>query len=373
MNAARATILLIAGITIAFLLFGLTPRSKMQRTWPPTPALTEAPKIAVQTPATEPAPLLTDELAERRLRMMNGTNRTEFALSPQEIYSYVEANHSNALSLVTAFQATHDKEFLKRAAERFPRDPLVQSKVLLNDLFPEDRAKWIQALKESSPDNSLGGLLAARELVKNGDFAHAQEELRAIEGKTFNDFTHESMQGLEEAYLSAGRSIAEAKTLGASEVELPHYAQFKWLGNQFVDKAKEFAAQGNQDKQIEYLAENWEVATQFRRASQHGTLLGDLVGLAMQNNSLRAWPAGVEAPTGEPEKWGKAEDVLAANAAYRKDIHAGTDLFNKWFPSAPDSEVITYMDRTKALGEQNALQWLRDRHPELIQAQAVNL
>jgi hypothetical protein len=366
MSAARVTILLIVGIAIAFLLFALSPSTKLQRIAPP-PASAPSASAPIQSAANDdPAPLLTDAMAERRLRMMNGTNRTEFALTPQEVYSYLEANHSNAVSLLTAYQSTHDIEFLKRAAERFPKDPMVQTRVLLNDLYPEDRAKWIEALKASSPDNSMGGLLAARELVKKGDFNAAREELRPLEGKTFNDFYRESMQGLEEAYLSAGRSVAEAKTLGASEVELPAYAQFKWMGNQFVDKAKEFAAAGDQDKQLDYLAENWEIAMQFRRAGAKGTLLSDLVGLAMQNNSLRNWPAGVEAPTGEPEKWGKTEDIIAANTAYRKNMRDITDIFNKWFPSAPDQEIITYMDRTKTLGERNAFQWLRDRHPELL-------
>src|SRR4051812_47453244 len=64
-----------------------------------------------------PAPSTVDMEAERRLRMISGsTNRSDFQLTPAEIYVYLEANHSNAVSLVTAFQATHDAEFLKRAA-----------------------------------------------------------------------------------------------------------------------------------------------------------------------------------------------------------------------------------------------------------------
>lgn len=294
--------------------------------------------------------------------MISGsTNRGDFKLSPQEVYTYLQAAHSNAVSLVTAFQATHDPEFLKQAAERFPNDPLVQSKILANDIFPGERAKWIEALKKSSPENSFPNLMAARDALKQGDTTRALAELNAAGSKGFNDFTRESMQGLEEAYLSAGRTLPEAKALGTAEITLPHMVQFNGLGRDLQKAAYERAGAGDTAGQLQFLKANYDAGAQFRLSPTQGILITDLVGLGMQNATLRAWPAGTPAPFLDAAP----ADSLAANIAYRKDIQVGAPLFEKWFPTAPEQEVINYMDRAKSFGELEAIKWLRERHPEL--------
>ena len=59
-------------------------------------------------------------------------------------------------------------------------------------------------------------------------------------------------------------------------------------------------------------------------------------------------------------------DVLAANAVDSKALRSGEPVFAKWFPTAPDEEIITYMDMTKASGERDAMNWLRAQHPEFV-------
>jgi hypothetical protein len=318
--------------------------------------------IFTATPSSSTKASLEESEADRRARMMsNKANRDDFKLTLHDVLLYVEANRSNAVSLVTAFEATRDKDFLKAAAEKFPNDPFVQLKVLLHDVLPEERAKWIEAFKKSSPDNALANLLAARDAMKNGDVKGALAEIAASRSKPYDEMMRESAQALEEAYLAAGRSIGEAKALGMAEITLPHLAQLKKFGGEFLNLAEKSATSGDAKAQQDLLLINWQIGEKLRSAPDSSPLITELVGIAMQNATLKKWP--VETPFGDRS----ASEVIAANMAARAELQNAGPIFDAWFPTAPEQEVISYMDRIKSFGERDAMSWLRQRHPELAQ------
>lgn len=298
---------------------------------------------------------------ERRERMMsNKANREDLRLSEQDVYLYVQAKGSNSLSLVAAFESTRDKDYLKTAAEKFPNDPFVQAKALLwLDMSDQERANMIEQFKKSAPTNAFANFLAAQAAMKRGDTKTALAELAAAKTKGYDEYDRESAQGLEDAYLSAGRPEAEAKTLGMSEITLPQLAQFKMLGKEFVDLAEKAAASGDTKTQQELLMVNWEIGEKLRNATGLTPVITELVGIAMQNTTLGKWPDG--APINDRSK----EDVRAGNIAARKELQTLAPAFEKWFPTAPDDEVINYMDMLKTSGERQAFVWLREKHPEL--------
>lgn len=285
------------------------------------------------------------------LLMEGKLDRSEYALQPHEVAEYLRQNRTNAVSLLTAFAATHDREYLRMAGKAFPNDSYVQSQMLMHDVFPEDRQKWIDAFKASAPDNSFANLLSAQERMRAGDVAGALADVAAAQGKTFEDFTRQSMVSLTEAYMASGRSIAEANVAGSAEVLLPHLAQIKRLAEGLMAQAAENPAATQAA---------WQIGTHLRQENG-GILLTDAVGLAIQNILLRDWPAGQPAPFLDVS----VEEQLAANRAHRQNVQAGTALFDSWLPNAPEHEVISYIERIKTFGEWDALNWLRARHPEL--------
>ena len=129
------------------------------------------------------------------------------------------------------------------------------------------------------------------EAVKRGDTQAALAEVAASKGKNYNEFDKESAQGVEEAYLWAGRPEAEAKTLAMSEVTFPQFAEFKKLGREFVRMAEQSAAAGDAKTQQEMLMANWQIGNTIRNGGHDVTLITELVGIAIENLSLRAWPA----------------------------------------------------------------------------------
>jgi hypothetical protein len=295
--------------------------------------------------------------AERRLRMVsNQTNRADFKLSEQEIYLYLQANGSNAVSLITAFESSRDQEFLRAAAKNFPDSPLVQAKILMHDALPDERAKWIDAFKKSDPTNSLGNFFAAREAMKRGDITAALAEIAATRGKGYNEYLRESVQGLEDAYLAAGRTISEAKTLAVADLTLPHLIQMKETGTAFMNLAEQTADPKTQQA---YLMANWQIGQNLRTSPSQTPLITELVGIAMQNSTLGKWPAGTQFGNQPPT------EILDANKNLRREIQKAAPIFDKWFPTAPEDEVVNYFERTKANGERDAMLWLREQHPEL--------
>jgi hypothetical protein len=305
---------------------------------------------------------------ERRERMMSDkAYRDDFKLSEQDVYLYVQAKGSNALSLVAGFESTRNKDYLKAAVEKFPDDPFVQAKALLwLDLSPDERAKMLDAFKKSAPTNAFANFLAAQDAMKRGDAQTALAEITAAGDKGYNEFDRESTQGLEDAYLAAGHDVAEAKTLAMAEVTLPQLVQFKGLGRQFIDLAEKAAASGDTQAQQNLLMMNWEIGQKLRADSGTLPLIAELVGIAMQNATLSKWPAGVDFDGRS------ATDVLASNAAERNQLRVAGPIFEKWFPTAPEDEIINYMDTIKSSGERQAMAWLKEQHPEYAQIQAPN-
>jgi hypothetical protein len=269
----------------------------------------------------------------------------------------------SAFSLVAAFGVTRDRQYLREAATNAPNDPFVQTQVLLHNVFPEERQKWIDALEKSSPENSLANFFRSRELMAAGDVAGAVAEVDRARGKSLDDMAKEMAFAQEEAYLSAGRPPAEAKALGSAEVLLPHLAQFKRLGVDLADAATRYGAAGDTASQQEILAATWEIGRQLREDGRKGTLLNELVGLAVENNVLNKWPDGTDAPFLNRS----IEEQKAQNREFRAEVHDVSPILERWLPTASESDVIHYLDRLRMFGEWETFKWLRNQHPELMQ------
>lgn len=297
------------------------------------------------------------------------TENHEMRLTQVEIDEYLAKNGSNAVSLIVAFEALREPEYLKLAAASFPNNPLVQAKVIAHDIFPEDRWQWIEAFKQSAAGNSFPNFLAARELMDSGDAVGALREIREAMDKTYNDYTRESIFELERAYHGAERSDLDSKALASSGVHLPQFAALKSLASQMADLANSYGSSGDNASKQALLEGAWEMGTQLRMAGQQGILLSDLVGLAMQNLALQRWPPGVPAPFIE----NSVSDQLLANRRFRQELQSNSVLFDQWLSAANESDIIHYFDRLRTFGELNAMRWLREGHPELVAPQTVTL
>src|ERR1700722_15432195 len=111
----------------------------------------------------------------------------------KKVEAWLAQHNRNALSLLAAFHALDDTNYLNEAATNFPDNPQVELAVLARDEFPQDRRKWLDLFKNSSPSNSLANYLSAQDDLKNGNSDAAVQELQAASGKSqFDAFLTES-------------------------------------------------------------------------------------------------------------------------------------------------------------------------------------
>jgi hypothetical protein len=356
----------------ALLLLAVVVYSRLRQPSSVSKEQTEPPKLAIDAqnqafkrlPKFRPANRTSDEsnlklLDEGRMeKLREGEGRP---LSALELAGYLKMNHTNAHSLVTAFEASHDKSFLREAAEKFPSDPFVQAKVLMHDIFPEDRQKWADALKKSDPDNSFPYLLSAQDLVKKGDMAGALKEINSMGARKFEDYTRQSMADLEDAYISSGRPLLESKFQATSEILIPSLASFKQAATGLLqDSAAQFGKAGDYASEAAVLKAVWEMGSQLRR-DDNPVMITGLVGIAIQSMALKQWSGNGESPFPQ----GTVEERLAQNQALRQQVRDQNSVVDQWMPQATEPELLTYFDRMKIFGETEAIKWLQQRHPEI--------
>ena len=286
-------------------------------------------------------------------RMLAGDADTQ--LTREQLAEYLRQYGTNVETLL----ATQNNEYIKLAAELFPDDPRVQYAVIARDLFPEAKREWLERFKNSAPDNALASYLSAREFLKAGDREQGLKDLaEAVRRPHYNDYSLEQVQNMEDAQLSAGRSIAEAKVAAGSGLLLPQLAELKGLSQEMQKMQKEYMAAGD-TRSAEALAQmGRSLAQQLTTGEGSRVLINQLVGAAIERIVLS--PLGTDYQPSFLN--GTVQQRFDELQTFRQSVKDLTQGFEPWMANASEPELISYFDRMKLQGEYKALQWLRNRH-----------
>jgi len=279
----------------------------------------------------------------------------DLQLDREQLAEYLRQFGTNAETLL----ATQDKDYIRLAAELFPNDPRVQYAVITRDIFPEAKREWLDRFKQSAPDNAMANYLSAREHLKAGDREQGLQDLADAATKThFNDYTTEQVQNMEDAQLSAGRSLVEAKMAAGSELLLPQLAMFKSLAQEVQAMQKEYLAAGDPASAETLARLGHQLAHHLAEGEGSRTLIGQLVGVAIDRIVLSSLPQD-----GQPAFLdGTIQQRLDELNAVRQNIRTLTGGIDEMMGRATDNEIIGYFDRLKLQGEYQAMLWLRNRN-----------
>jgi RNA polymerase sigma factor (sigma-70 family) len=296
--------------------------------------------------------------AKSFLERLNDGDMSLSMLSREEADQFLALNKTNAQSLLAAFRVTHDIEYLRQAATNYPNDPSVLFRAVAHDAFPENRRSWLDQLKQADPENALAHYLSANQHWKDNDLRSAFQDLAQAAQKTgFQDYVTDHMQSLEEIYLSAGRTPAEAKALATHAVEMPHISQLSEMSKGMADLLKQYLNNGD-SASVENLARmGLSIAGHLNGVQDGGNLLGQIVGVKVEQrilgqldpNQRYAFLAGTV-----PERLG-ALDIR------EQSIRQDSQFVGQWIPRASAQEQMSYFDRLKLYGESAAIDWLRNR------------
>jgi hypothetical protein len=216
------------------------------------------------------------------------SNDDERAKVPQISRAQAEAwlakHNRNAMSLLAAFRAMGDTNYLNEAATNFPNDPHVELAVLAHYEFPADRRKWLDLFKQSSPSNSLANYLSAQDDFKNGKSDEAAQELLAASGKSqFDNFAMENQLDAEELYSASDKSPIEVVTDAMSDMAgetLPELAAFKRLAQGIGDLEQQYLTSGDADSAANLAQTGMMLANQLQNGDSGKYLINQLVGIA---------------------------------------------------------------------------------------------
>ena len=176
----------------------------------------------------------------------------------------------------------------------------------------------------------------------------------AASGKgQFSDYTLNRMQDDEEAYLAAGYSPAESKTIPAAQLLLPQLAPMKELSRYVVDLANSYRQAGDQASADAALQMMAALGQRYANGAAGEATISRLVGIAVEANALKAMdPNG---PYGSGETVKDRLDVLVQE---REQIRQLSSQIEALMPSMTPEDWISYKDRWRSFGEDAAGKWL---------------
>jgi RNA polymerase sigma factor (sigma-70 family) len=280
-------------------------------------------------------------------------------LTPAQVEAYLKANGRNASSLLAAYRTSHDPALQNEAMQKYPNDPQVAFEaVFKKDASPEEKRQWLDAFKQSAPDNALANYLSALNYFKAGQRDQAVQELTAASGKQqYQDYTQNRVQDDEEAYLSAGYSAAEAKSIALPWLMVPQFSPVKQLGLEMVDLASAYTQSGDQASAQATL----QIAANLGQRlgeSPDVCLLTPLVGIAVERMALNAMdPSSPYGNNGQT-----VQDRLNQIAQQKAAIKELADQADPLLENLPGQDWISYVDRHLIFGEEAAMRWVVSKY-----------
>jgi hypothetical protein len=281
----------------------------------------------------------------------------------QKVEEWLAMHHRSAASLLAAFHVLDDTNYLKEAATNFPNDPRIELAVLLRNVFPEDRHKWLDLFKTSSPSNSLANYLSAQAYFQNGQSEAAVKDLVTATGKPeFENYYLESQLDSEELGHFLGKSAldsSEAALAGSSEDLMLQLMTLKQLASQMTDLQKQELNVRDNDSAENLAQMGTMLGDQLSSGASGKYIINQLVGVNIETMMLQQ----LDPNTGYGFLDGQTPAQKLAELKQQKaDLSQLDKSFQAIAPNLTDAERVSFQERTKIYGEVAAMRWLVQQH-----------
>jgi len=328
--------------------------SRIARSKTRTPRL-PAPPVQVLASPVAPVP---DEL--RTTNLYSRFKGATLKLTSDQAETYLKENGRTAAALLAAFRTTGDPALLAEAMQKYPTDPQVNFEaVFKNDSSPEERRQSLDSFKRFASENALADYLSAADHFKSGQADEAVKDLISASAKhQFEDYTLDRVQNDEEAFLSAGYSVAEAKMASSMQLLLPQLRQMKELGLQTVELAKGYQQAGDDASGLAALQMVATLVQSYSNVTPGEAEVSQLVGVALERMALSKMDPNT--PYGSSGQ--TVEDRLNQLAQQRESLAELNRLLEPLLPNLSDQDWIIYKDRWRVFGEEAAVRWVINKH-----------
>jgi hypothetical protein len=291
-------------------------------------------------------------------------NAGQSKIPREKVEEWLAKRNRDAMSLLAAFRALGDTNYLNEAATNFPDNPQVELVVLAHDEFPEERRKWLDLFKNSQPSNSLANYLSAQDDFKNGNNDAGVQELQAASSKSqFDSFQTESRLDEEDLYLSSGYSQLDADKESMTGLALnliPELATYKQLAISINNLQQQQINSGDANSAANLAQIGMTFANQIETGDSGKMLINQLVGIAIENEVLLQLDPNTSYDFLGGQTPGQIiEQYKEQKAAFREL----SQNFQAVLPNLTSEEMTDYRERQKIYGELPAMQWVIQQHP----------
>ncbi|MFM2212186.1 MAG: hypothetical protein RL639_1380 [Verrucomicrobiota bacterium] len=278
------------------------------------------------------------------------------ALSQAEVEAFLRDQGRTVQNLLAASRLLKDLKYAREAAILEPQNPLAQLELALRGETPEEKGAAIAAFRKAAPDNSLGDYLAAHQAFQSGDTGAAGAALlQSLDNPLFADYSQQTIDGSEQAYLNAGYEVQAASvaamfslTLERSQTLMGMADQLKGLQDEFIRTADFDAAEPTVIIGL----------TLGQRIQEQGPYLIDqLMGISIERKFLQQLDPQTAAGPGGQTAAARLE-TLDANLLEIKTLSSG---FAETMATMDDATRSQYLAKMKAEGELAALRWVAAR------------
>ena len=318
-----------------------------------------APPMQVTTP---PAPSPTEDLhsTNRIAQLIHKPPK----LTAEQVGSYLKANRRNAASLLAAYRTTGNPALLEEAMQKYPNDPQVDFEAAVfevrkEDASPGERRQWLDAFKQSAPENALANYLSALDYFKGGQTDQAVQEITAASDKPqFQNYPLDRVQDDEEAYLAAGYSVAEAAAIAHAGLPRPDLQPLRVLARDcLVPLANSYQQVGDEESAQAALQMGWNVGERLKGSA--GQLIDNMMGFAIQRAVLLSMdPNSPYGSTGQTVQ-NQYDAVVQQQVTLGRFVGDSEDNL---LPTLSDQELVNFFNRVKLFGEAEAARWLAGKY-----------
>ena len=275
--------------------------------------------------------------------------------SRSELEDYLSSRNHAAEAYIATGLILQDTDLLKGALEREPANPHALFTLASRGEFPSaERLAWAQQLHELQPENALASYLIARINWEAGEIDSALEFLdRAHQQTGFQSFTSESMMAVTDTLRATGSSPGGAALYSSLTSQVPHIGELLSLSRSLRDYSRE-APPG---EAALLRQQNAALGSRLVESAESEFIISELAGLAIQNNAYEDLPQDAPFPLDGIDSQQLEQSVEQRRAQIREIYQPGPIELLRTSPGM----IEGYAMRVHALGELEALRWLRSR------------
>jgi hypothetical protein len=306
--------------------------------------------------------LESESVASTKARTRNKRPLVKLQLSEQisaaDLQSWLASKQGNAHALgeaqVIIGLLTDNPDLIRQGIEADPNNGhLLFIGATLPAFSAEERLAMSKRFLAADPENAMAAFIHASYLLQAGQSDAAIQMLRgSTERPRMDDFFNKAQLLMDEAYGSVGLSPDEAKLRSFSSISMPHLTGLQSL----VKSLKEMENSLPTDQAAELQSLTASMGKRLADQSKSGPLIGYLVGISLEEATLKGLPDDAPSPYSGLTVAEARESIATERQIYKQVMMEASGARDVLFS---DPELMGhYVDHIRLTGELEAIQWL---------------